>query len=160
MSMSNLDDISRQVIRGKRIEEAVGKFDWKDFESIVSDIFRENGFAVRNNFRFKTERRWEIDLVAVRGNDVLCVDCKRWSDGREKTWSLSKAAKEQSQRTKEFNKFIKSNMIARVMMKIPEGNFTSMVATLHEENVLKEGGTFVVPLRKLNTFLVEFDNII
>lgn len=155
----DLEKISRQVNRGKKMEDAVGKFDWKDFESIVGDIFRENGFSVRNNFRFKTKRRWEMDLVAVRGEDVMCVDCKRWSNGRQKAWSLRKAAGDQSQRTGELGKFVRSNPIARGIMRIPAGRFVPLVVTLHEEELLRERGTFVVPLRKLNTFLVEFDGI-
>ena len=158
--MSDLDKISRQIIRGKRMEDAVGRFDWRDFERIVGDIFRENGFRVTNNFRFKTSRRWEVDLIASRGDKIFCVDCKRWSEGREKRWSVAKAARDQSRRTRALGKFMESNVMARSMMGISGGEFVPIVATLHEENVLREGGAFVVPVSKLNTFIVECDSII
>lgn len=158
--MADLEKISRQVLRGKTIEETIEKFDWKDFEQTVSDIFRQNDFRITNNFRFKTRRRYENDLIAVRGDLVFCVDCKRWSSGREKRWGLAKAAKEQKERAAEFSKFVRSNPIARTMMKIPHEAFVPMIVTLHQENVLKEGRTFVVPVKKLNAFLLNFYDII
>jgi Holliday junction resolvase-like predicted endonuclease len=157
--MPELEKIRRQVLRGGKIEDAMGKYDWKEFEEMVGDIFRQNDFRVRNNFRFKTVRGWEMDLVAWRGSIVFCVDCKRWSAGRGKRSSLSKAAKDQSRRTKEFGKFIESNPIARGMMGIEQKLFVPVMATLHEESLLKEGDVFVVPVKKLNTFIVESDSI-
>ena len=156
----DLDAISRRVLRGSQIEDEVGKFDWKEFESIIGDVFRRNDFSVRNNFRFKTKRRYENDLIAVRGDLVFCVDCKRWSSGREKRWSLVKAAKEQQKRTAELGKFLRSNPIARNMMKIPGGGLIPMVVTLHQEDIIKEGETFVVPVKKLNSFVLGFELII
>ncbi|MBI4894756.1 MAG: NERD domain-containing protein [Candidatus Aenigmarchaeota archaeon] len=156
----DLERISRQVLRGKSIEDAVGKFDWQEFERIVGDIFRQNDFRVSNNFRFKTGRRWEVDLVAVRGGTVFCVDCKRWSAGRPKKWGIAKAAREQEKRTKAMGKFFRSNVIARSLMGIPNGRFVPMMATLHEEEVVREGQTFVVPVKKLNSFIVQSDELL
>lgn len=155
-----LEKLKRKISGGKQIEEVLGKFDWKDFEQTVGDIFRQNDFKVRNNFRFKTRRTYEIDLIAVRGRVVFCVDCKRWSNSREKIWGLAKAAKEQERRTSELEKFVRSNPIARSMMKIPDGKFVPMLATLHQEKILKEGKTFVAPVKKLNTFILEHETII
>jgi hypothetical protein len=155
----DLEKIRRQVLRGKPIEDAVGKFDWQEFEGIVGDIFRQNEFRVSNNFRFRTSRRWEVDLVAVRGGTVFCVDCKRWSTGRSKKWSLARAAKEQGERTREMGRFFRSNLIAKSIMGIPDGKFVPLVATLHEEEILREGPTFVVPVKKLNSFIVQSDEL-
>lgn len=158
--MPDLKKIERKILRGNKITETIGKFDWKDFEKIISDIFRQNDFIVKNNFRFKTGRRWENDLIAVRSNLVFCVDCKRWSDGREKRWDLAKAAKEQQKRTRELEKFVKLNPIARNIMGISIDSFVSMIVTLHEENILKQGKTYVVPVNKLNSFILNFEFII
>ncbi len=46
------------------------------------------------------------------------------------------------------------------MMKVPVGRFVPMVATLHEEGISKEGETFVVPVKKLNAFILECERII
>lgn len=155
----DLNKLSNQVLRGRKIEDCLGKFNWKDFEFTIGDIFRQNEFMVRNNVRFKTKRRYEIDLVASRNGLVFCVDCKRWSRGREKRWGLAKAAKEQEKRTKELRRFLESNPIAQGIMKLSAVNFVPVIATLHEENILREGRTFVVPVKKLNSFIIESDKL-
>lgn len=157
--MADLDSVSRRVMRGEPIEEVLGKFDWRDFERTVGDIFRQNDFRVMNNFRFRTSRRWEVDLVASRGSAVFCVDCKRWSRGREKSWSLRRAAREQAARTRALSKFLGSNPTARARLGAG-GNLVPVVATLFEENVLREGPTFVVPVKKLNSFIAESDSLL
>lgn len=153
----DLEKVTGQVVRGKAIEDVLGKSDWKNFEAVVGDIFRQNDFRVWNNFRFKTGRRYEIDLVASRSGTVFCVDCKRWSRGRDKTWRLAKAANDQEKRTTALRKFLRSNPIAQGIMKFSECSFVSVVTTLYEENILKEGKTFVVPAKKLNAFILNFD---
>ncbi len=136
--MIDLEKIRRRMLKGKSIEEALEKFDWKEFEQTVGEIFMQNDFKVRSNFRFKTKRRYEADLIATRGNVIFCVDCKKWSEGREKSWSLAKAAKEQEERTNELRKFFRANPIARGIMKIPDGSFVPLIATLHLEKILRE----------------------
>lgn len=155
-----LDIIARRVLSGKSMVEEMGKFDWVNFEKMVGDIFRQNDFRLRNNFRFRTNRKYENDIIAVKGNLVFCVDCKRWSNGREKKSGLSKSAKQQEERTRELEKFFKSNPIARDMMKIRNQHFVPMLVTLHQERILKEGKTFIVPVEKLNSFLLECECII
>lgn len=154
-----LERIIKQVMRGKKIEDAAGKFDWRGFERSIGDAFRYNDFAVRNNVRFKFKNRYEIDVVAERGDLVFCVDCKRWSEGRDKTWGILKAAGEQEWRTNEFRKFSESNL-KRPMGKLEKKKYVPMLVTLHQENVTQEGNTFIVPIGKLNTFIVSCEAIV
>lgn len=158
--MVDLQKLERKVLRGGRLEETLEDFDWKEFERTVGEIFRQNDFRVRKNFRFKTKRRYENDLIAIRNEIVICADCKRWAAHREKSWGIVKAAKEQEKRTAELKKFVRVNPIARDLMKIPEATFVPMIVTLYQENLLRKGKTFVVPVKKLNSFLLECELII
>ena len=158
--MPDLEKIERKVLRGKAVADAMEEFDWREFEETVGDIFRSNDFRVRNNLRFKTSRRWENDLLAARGGLVFCVDCKRWARGRDKKWGIRKAAQEQQKRTSELGKFLKSNPIARGVLKISVTSFVPVIVTLHQENVLRAGRTFVVPVEKLNSFIVNYEALI
>ena len=97
-----LEDIRKYVYSGKTIEEVLEKFDWRSFERTVGDIFSSNGYRTFMNFRFKTERRYEIDVVAVSGSVVFLVDCKDWGKGRDKTSGLRSAVEKQENRRKEF----------------------------------------------------------
>jgi Holliday junction resolvase-like predicted endonuclease len=154
----NLEEIKMQLSRGKAVEEVLEKFDWKEFEEAVAEIFRENEFFVRKNFRFKTGRRYEIDLIAVRGSTVVCADCKQWCKGRYKKSGIKQAALEQEKRVEEFKRFVEKNLIVRKTLKLEEKvSFYSFVITLFEEEVAKEDKTFVVPVWKLNNFLLALE---
>jgi Holliday junction resolvase-like predicted endonuclease len=134
-----------------QVEDVVVEFDWRGFESFVAEIFRAHDFKVRQNFRFKTGRRYEIDIVASSGSAVVCVDCKQWSGGRYKKSGLETAARDQETRTKELERFFMTNTVAQ---KMHAGcDFHPMVATMLEEDLTKVGETWVVPAGKLNSFL-------
>ena len=156
-----LREIEDQVRNDVEIEDILKMYDWKKFESIVGEIFKENGYAVKLNFRFKTNRRYEIDVIAIRNNEMFCVDCKWWGRGRYKRTSLKGAAVSQQTRVKELIKFLKKNIIARSLLKI-SSNYTvyPLLVTLHEEDMVKENETFVIPAWKLNKFIVELENYI
>jgi Holliday junction resolvase-like predicted endonuclease len=63
--------------------EAVSNFlHWQEFESIAATTFRNNGYEVVQNLRFKhTARRWEIDVVGCKKPLVVCADCKDFHHG-------------------------------------------------------------------------------
>jgi len=153
--MINLEEL---IDSKKSIEEILEKFDWKDFERTVSEIFERNDFRIKNDFRFKTRNRHQIDVVAIKENKVFCVDCKQWGGGRYKKYGLKKAVKEQEKRLEELKNFLKKNLIAQKMLKINlNDKFYSLIVTLLQEDMIKENKTFVVPVWKLNSFLVELE---
>lgn len=157
MTKINLEDIQKQLKNGKMIEEVIAGFDWKDFEKIVGEIFIKNEFLVKQNFRFKIKRRYEIDLIAARNNLVFVVDCKQWGKGRYKSSGIRKAANDQEIRADELKKFFKKNKIAQEILKIKSPSIFPLIITLWQEDVQKENNTFVVPIWKLNSFLLHFD---
>jgi len=143
------------------IEEILENFDWKDFEEIVAEIFRRHDFIVKKNFRFKTKRRYEVDIVAVRQNLVFCVDCKRWSGGRYKKSGIKKSVEMQEKRTEIIKNILDKNPILRKALKIKDKfEVKSLLVTLMEEDLAKEKNTFIVPVFKLNSFLLEIENYI
>jgi Holliday junction resolvase-like predicted endonuclease len=154
----DIEKIRKDILAGKEIEEVLKNLDWKDFEEFVVNVFSDNNFVVKRNFRFKTKRRYEIDIVASRGNSVVCVDCKEWSKGRYKKSGLKHAVKNQENRVKEFKKFLKKNLIAQNVLKIePDSAFYPLIVTLFEEDLIIENNTFIVPVWKLNGFLLELE---
>ncbi|MEM5834491.1 MAG: restriction endonuclease [Candidatus Aenigmatarchaeota archaeon] len=151
-----------ESLKTRILEEELKSFDWKNFEKIVQEIFEANGFIVKRNFRFKTKRKYEIDLIAVKEWFNFCVDCKRLGKGRYKKSEIIKAAIKQEERTEELKKFLGKNLIAKESLKVKSMRFYPLLVTLFEEEVVKEkeGGTFVVPIWKLNSFLNEVESYI
>jgi len=155
----NLEEVEKFLKQGTPIEEAVKNFDWKEFEGLVREIFESHDFKVKNNFRFKSEKRFEIDLLAINSKKVFCVDCKEWGKGRNKTSALKNAAEMQENRMNELEKFLKSNPVASKMLKIDgKQEFLSLIVTWLEEDLIRESGTVVVPVWKLNSFLANPEN--
>lgn len=48
-----LEEIRKDILAGKTIEEVVEKIDWKDFEELSKKIFEENNFRVRKTSGLK-----------------------------------------------------------------------------------------------------------
>lgn len=154
--MMELEKIRKNILSGKPIEEIIKNFNWKEFENFIAEIFRENNFEVIQNFRFKTKRKYEIDIVAARQNIVFCVDCKEWNKGRYKKTGLKYSAKNQEKRVKELKNFLKKNPDIQIFLKVNlKFEFYSLIVTLFEEDLFIEGNTFFVPVWKLNNFLLE-----
>lgn len=152
------EEIRKYVFSGKTIEEALERFDWKEFEQIVEEIFKSNNFKTYRNFRFKTKRRYEIDLIAIRNNKIFCIDCKEWGKGRHKKTGLKLAVSKQKERLKELLKFIKVNPILQARLSLnPKCEFYPLLVTLLQEDLAKENNTFIVPVWKLNSFLLEIE---
>jgi Holliday junction resolvase-like predicted endonuclease len=140
------------------IENLTSQIKWNDFESFVSLILEQNNFKTKKNFRFKTKRKYEIDIVAIKNNLVLCIDCKQWKGGRYKKYSILKAINEHENRVFEFIKFLEDNEAAKSELKISNNSkFQPIIVTLLDEGLIKENNTFIIPMWKLNSFLLEIE---
>jgi len=156
-----LNEIESQIKQGKNIEDVLEKYGWKKFENIISEIFKENEFRIRQNVRFKTKRAYEIDIIAVGNNIIFCIDCKWWSKGRYKKSGLKNAIAAQENRVKEFKKFLKKNPIASSLLRVNKNYMVyPLLVTLHDEDMIKENDTFVVPAWKVNKFITELEQYI
>ena len=159
--MVNLEEIKTWISQEGKMEEVLQKFNWKEFEKFIAEIFQNNGFVIKRNFRFKTKNRYEIDLIATSNRFVFCVDCKMWNQGRYKKTGLKNAINLQEKRVKELEKFLNKNPIAKSLLKINQNySMAPLIVTLHEEDTIKENDTFVVPAWKLNNFVNELENYI
>ncbi|MBI4182089.1 MAG: restriction endonuclease [Candidatus Aenigmarchaeota archaeon] len=151
----DLEALSALVGKGLSLEEIAGQMDWKEFEGLVGQVFEENGWSVRRNVRFKTRSRFEIDLVAEKSFRALLVDCKHWGIRPGKKYQLKAAVEKQKIRVKEFKKI-------RSLADFPPNHpkKSPLLVTLWEEDILKVSGVWIVPLFKLNAFLLNAEKYI
>jgi Holliday junction resolvase-like predicted endonuclease len=159
--MIDIEKIKDKILKGEQIENIVGKIDWKKFEKIAMEILIKHDFNTIQNFRFKTERKFEIDILASDKNNVLVIDCKHWNRGRYKKTSLKYAVEEQKHRLEELKKFIKNNSVAKNKFQINEKTkFIPLIITWFEEDLLKHENTFIIPIWKFNEFLLNISEYI
>ena len=159
--MINLDQIKQRIQEGEEIEKVVEEIDWKNFEKLIAEILKKHDFNVHNNFRFKTNRHFEIDVLAIRNRTSLLIDCKQWGKGRYKKTGLKYSVKEQKKRAKQFKKFLKNNFIAQAELKIKKTTkFIPLLVTWFEEELLEHENVFIVPVWKFNEFLLSISKYI
>lgn len=71
---------SKAIMIGGDTETISRMLEWKEFEGFAAFVLESDGFDVRRNVRFKgATRRFEVDLVALKKPNVLCIDCKHWA---------------------------------------------------------------------------------
>ncbi|MBA3284059.1 MAG: NERD domain-containing protein, partial [Nitrosopumilus sp.] len=103
-----------------------------------------HGYRVYTNFRLKNPRR-EIDVIGIKSNKALLVDCKHWK--KNSLSNLEEIVDKQKKRSRLF--------LQKSQMKV--ANAFPIILTL-----LPNGSQFVndvpiVTIDKLNSFLLDFD---
>lgn len=154
--MIKLDQIKQRVLGGEEIEEILEEIDWKEFEEFVAEILKKHGFKTHLNFRFKTKKRYEVDVLAVKGNLSLLIDCKYWKRGRYKKTELKYAVENQEKRVEELKNFLGDNLNLQKQLELFLNNvkLIPLIVTWFEEDLLKYEETLIVPVWKLNHFLL------
>lgn len=159
--MLSLEEIKERILRKETIENIIKDINWKEFEKLISEVLEKHDFKIKQNFRFKTKRRYEIDILAIRNGQILVIDCKYWNSGRYKKSSLKSAIIKQKERAKELEKFLKKNIVAKKMLKVQKSSrFIPLLATWQEEDLVEYENILVVPVWKLNEFLLNISSYI
>jgi hypothetical protein len=149
----------RAVQMGGSIAGIVNLLTWKDFEGFVASILSANTFRCVESFRRRGNslmHGMEIDVIGVKGQTIVSIDAKMWGVRSGKATALRTAAEKQKVRTQEL-----SRELDRLSMKITNltpGDyllFPVLVTWLVEDVELHEGVP-VVPIFKLNSFILDF----
>ena len=159
--MLDLEEVKMRILQGEEIENVLKDVNWKEFEEFVKKILENHGFETFHNFRFKTRRRYEIDVFGIKRNLALIIDCKKWRRGRYKKFGLKQAAYSQKERVKELKKFLKQNPIAQTNFKLNKRTkFFPLIITWYEEELLQHNNVLIVPVWKFNEFLLKISEYI
>ncbi|MHA1754398.1 MAG: restriction endonuclease [Candidatus Odinarchaeia archaeon] len=135
------------IKNGVSIEEISEVLDWVEFEYLVKEILEYHGFDVKVHFRFKkNKKRYEIDLLAERGNLILAIDVKHWSPRPGKKTSLKKYVLKQAERVEALISSLNESKDKLVKI-IP------LLVTWYEEGINFFNKIPIVPISKLNNFL-------
>ena len=139
--------------------ERISRFlTWREFEVFCSNILERCGFKSFLNFRFKlrTGRR-EVDVLGLRRPFILCIDAKQWGARFGKTSGLRNAIKKHVERVKLLGDVIDKYMLNLGIENWGEGVLVPLLVTLFQEKIMLEFNVPVVPIFKLNSFLMDFD---
>jgi hypothetical protein len=99
LSFSSTDRLKASIMAvglGADIMKISQYLSWKDFEKFASEILLNCGFKTMNNIRF-TKPRAEIDIIAIKYQLGLSIDCKHWATNSRS--GLNVHTRKQIQRT-------------------------------------------------------------
>ena len=126
---------------GAPIDEISQLLDWKDFESLVSEILESREFDITRNL-ILTKPRMEIDVVGIKNGVAILIDCKHWK--RSSYSSLETAVNKQIERTKRY--VAKEKIRAAI----------PAIVTLYQEEVKFINKVPIIPIFQVDSFCDEF----
>lgn len=145
----DLEEIREEIRKGRKMEEVLGEVNWSQFEDFCGEIFQKHGFEVETNVRFKAENWYEIDLVAERKNLVIAADCKHWGRRKGKKYGLKRAVERQKKRVEMLPE------AENLDWKLEGKKLYPLLVTWLPEEIVLEEGVWIVPVFKLNRFILE-----
>lgn len=148
----DFEKIQKEIYNGRDIEDVIDRLGWKEFEQFCGRILEEHNWKVHTTFRFKLERMYEIDVLARKGDRVLAIDCKHWGIRPGKATQLRCAAEKQAERASKLSKIKTLGTFWR------QKSFHPVVVTLLQEDIIQESDVWIVPVFKLNDFLLNIES--
>ncbi len=150
----------RAVQLGGNIAEVMELLTWKDFEGFVAAVLTENNYECVESFRRRGNssiQGMEIDVIGARGRTIIAIDAKMWSIRSGKTSALKRAAERQKERTQELSKEL--DILSNKLTRLTSGEYklVPVLVTWLVEDVELHEGVPVVPIFKLNSFILDFD---
>jgi restriction endonuclease len=72
--------LALSIARAGRLRDAAQALTWQEFERFAEECLEEAGFRTERNVRVTGDgRAWQIDVVGVRDELSLVIDCKHWN---------------------------------------------------------------------------------
>ena len=142
----------KEGIDVERVSRVLG---WKEFEDLGVSVLDYSGFEARKHFRFKsTERRYEIDILALKPQLILSVDCKHWQRSWQRAATI-KAVEAQTDRTRALIQLL-PNLKSRLKIKDWERlEIMPLIITLSATPLKTFQKVPIVPIYNFRNFLNE-----
>ncbi|TMI43403.1 restriction endonuclease [Candidatus Bathyarchaeota archaeon] len=137
------------IARAGRLRESALALTWQEFERFAGECLEEAGFQTEKNVRVQGGgRAWQIDVVGIRGDVMITMDCKHWNTpGYLSKFRL--AAKHQRNAT--------LHLLAKPVEKMLQGDrerqALPVILTLSEPRDQLSEGVVLVSVEKLPSFL-------
>jgi hypothetical protein len=141
--------LALDIARAGRLRDSARALTWQEFERFAEECLQEAGFQTEKNVRVKGNgRAWQIDVVGVRGDLVVTMDCKHWSTPGH--LSRFRVAAEH-QRTATLH--LLARPVESMIQGDKERHALPVILTLSEPPAQSSEGVVLVSVEKLPSFL-------
>ncbi len=130
---------------------------WQEFEEFVAFVFNFHDFQVQQRFRFSTNRKFEIDIIAKRPSIIFCIDCKQYGVRLGKASSLRNASEEQLRRTLALANSFSQFQADLGCLDWSQAKLVPMLVTMLHEDIQYHAKIPIVPASLLNAFLLGYE---
>jgi protease II len=131
-NMEDLQKVSKEVV-------------WQNFERLAAFIFEENNFQVETSkVKTSNKKRRQYDVIAKKKDKTFLVECKKWAGNRYRLSALRMAVKQHKERSEFYRNLTNEDVIP-------------IIVTLIDEEILFCEEVPIVPILKLNSFIIEED---
>ncbi|MGC8910822.1 MAG: restriction endonuclease [Nitrososphaeria archaeon] len=132
---------------GASLNDVLKVVGWRDFENFTERVLLEYGYKTFRNFRLK-KPRLEVDVLALKRNFGLVVDCKQWQ--KNVTFSkLRSAVLKQVERTKTILSYEREFLGDKKLIPV--------IVVLYPSPVNYIEGVPIVPIEMFKSFVTEID---
>jgi len=136
-------------------EELLRYLSWSEFEEYTERVLEKLGFNVVKKVTFSSQgKRFEIDLVAIRGGTAFVIECKYWKRLRGRGASLAKSAKRHLERVEAFK-----NLAFKILGPYVHEDtlrIYPLLVSFYESDLGFVEGVPIVPISKLVAFMKRF----
>ncbi|MEM2660605.1 MAG: restriction endonuclease [Nitrososphaeria archaeon] len=132
---------------GASLDEVCKVVSWQDFESFVEKILIEYGYKTFRSFRIKRPRL-EVDVLALKAEFGLVVDCKQWHKTLSSS-ALNSIVLKQVERAKII--LLKEKVLLQNKFLVP------VIVTLYPPPINFVDGVPIVPVERFKSFVSEID---
>ena len=146
----------RAIELGQPQRSILSTLSWREFEVFIATVFHRHEFTVTHGFRFKSKRRFEIDVIARRKPTIFCVDCKQYGIRSGKASPLRIAVEDQLQRVEALAATFATQQAKLQCLDWQTAKFYPLLVTMLHEEILWHNKVPVVPAAQLNNFLLSF----
>jgi Holliday junction resolvase-like predicted endonuclease len=152
-SVQRLQLAVRALKSGADVERVSDFLQWREFEGIAAVAFESNGYIVVRNLHFNQGgRRWEIDIIGCKSSLVVCLDCKHWRHGMQRS-AAEKIAEEQAERTRALVMSLPNPAVKIECLSRSNAKFVPAVLSLTFDKFKFHKGVPIVPVLELQDFL-------
>lgn len=123
--------------------------DWKEFESFISEVLENFGYKVERNVRLKFMRNKEFDIIAIKQNRMLIIECKRWKKEYSKFKNIKKEIEKFKKKVEEYKKYRFIDKKIYPIFLLLNSSFTPSILD----------DVYVLSLDFLNSFLLDLENL-
>jgi Holliday junction resolvase-like predicted endonuclease len=129
------------ISMGAAIDEVSRLLKWQDFESLAAEILEKRDCDTIKNV-ILTKPRMQIDVVGIKSDVAILVDCKHWKNMTQS--ALQSAVAKQIERTKQY--LAKEDVRAAI----------PAIVTLYQHDLQFIDRVPIIPIHQLDSFCDEF----